>query len=62
MKLQTQKDNIGTSLIVVSRVSLQDVEKNNQLLMGLFSGVLGLHDVYHVSVAMEDIDKYVSQI
>ena len=35
------------------------MEKNNQLLMGLFPGVLNLHEIYHVSVATEDIDKWV---
>ena len=54
---KNQKHNIETILICVSPDSSQDVEKNNQLLMGLFSGVLGLHDIYHISVAMEDMDK-----
>ncbi len=37
----------------------QDLENYTPLLMGLYQGVVGLHEAYQVSVAMEDIDKWV---
>jgi len=38
---------------------VQDVEHNVQLASALFEGVLSLLDSYHMSVAMDDLDKLV---
>ena len=37
----------------------QDLEKNMQLAQTLFEGIMTLIEAYHMSVATQDVDKYV---
>ena len=39
---------------------MQDVEHNVELAAALFDGVFSLLDSYHMSVAMDDLDKSVA--
>ncbi len=51
------KNMIAQVRTFIVLLMFQDLENYTPLLMGLYQGVVGLHDAYQVSVAMEDIDK-----